>query len=166
MSGVHERDAPGLVIYYMQVKWQRTVTCSSFLQEDKDGKLSHDARILTVCGHSLCDRWLRSFMWAAIVSVRIFLFFLDLYFDSLSLSLSLSACHWNSCVSELDTTRETAFRNAQKNKGLVPSWPKCPTCLAEIKVENEKGLRTSCGIKNYKLCDIIDILKNRTKPHS
>jgi len=102
-------------------------------------------------------------MAAAIVAVRAFFPLSNLSFDSLA--LSLSARHWDSCVADWDKKREDAFRDAQKNKGLAPSWPKCPTCSAEIKVDDERGLRTSCGVKNYRLCDIIDILQNRTMPH-
>ncbi len=60
----------------------------------------------------------------------------------------------------MDRDRAKAFRDAQRKT----AWPSCPTCAKEIKVDNEKGLQSSCGVKNYKLCDIVDVLQGRSKP--
>jgi len=113
-----------MVYDYVAVTFECPVCWLEIHQENEDGTFHHDARILTVCGHSFCD----------------------------------------SCVADFDADRKNAFQEAKKNKGRAPSWPTCPVCAAEIKVDNEKGLQTSCGVKNYKLCDVIDILHNRTRP--
>jgi hypothetical protein len=43
-----------------------------------------------------------------------------------------------------------------------PAWPKCPACSMELTAKAVDG--PSCGVKNYIMCDVIDILHGRAKP--
>ena len=67
-------------------------------------------------------------------------------------------------MKEIDIKRAEAFKTYTTNKKAPISWPTCYSCGAEFKTEKQEEVVKSCGIKNYMLCELIDILDMKRSP--
>lgn len=80
----------------------------------------------------------------------------------LPLARTMTPMHFGAasrCVkNELDEKRTEAFLGFMSGREASPQWPKCPTCNFAFQVEFQEALEASCGVKNYLLCEIMDIL--------